>query len=358
MPCPHSRLAFLALAASALVAATQAYAVPVTVNYNVAGTGQTASARFEFVNGSRLQITLAETTPAATSGLDGGNAILTSLVFLLPRVQIVGGSVIVAPGSTRAGFTGELAGGADVSNLWGYTPSTLSAALQTNSADLAAAAAAQSAIAAEQDAIAIAKRARAKAQRDAAAQLLANNPDPQMKADAADLIKAAERDEADAAIAEAARDDASAQAAALQSQADSFAARAISAPTLQLVGALWSPLTAFLDAPGSAFSGLDGGLLGDVLARGGERIITNSVLLSLTLSDALLAIEQEQFLAGLRTGSFIGYGSGAFLDGRPDGLPPVSVPEPSTLALMVALLLVLSGSGSLIRRQRRAANRR
>jgi hypothetical protein len=208
-------------------------------------------------------------------------------------------------------------------------------ALQASSVDLAAAAAAQSEIAAEQDAIAIAKRARAKAQRDAAARLLANNPDPQMKADAADLIKAAERDEADAAIAEAARDDASAQAAALQSQANDFAARAIAAPTLQLVGALWNPLTAFLDSPGSAFNGLDGGLLGDALARGGERIITNSVLLSLTLSDALLGLEQEQFLASLRTGSFIGYGSGAFLNGRPDGLPPVAVDEPAVTSLVL-----------------------
>ena len=349
----HSRIAFLALAASALVAATQAYAIPVTVNYTIAGTGQTASASFEFVNGSRLRITLAETTPAGTSGLNGGGAILTSLGFLLPRVQIVGGSVTVAPGSTSAGFAGDLSGGADVSNLWGYTPTTLSAALQANSAELAAAAAAQSAIAAEQDAIAIAKRVRAKAQRDAAAQLLANNPDPQMKADAADLIKAAERDEADAAMAETARDAANTQAAALQSQANDFAARAIAAPTLQLVGSLWDPLTAFLDSPGSLFNGLDGGLLGDVLARSGERIIANSVLLSLNLSDALLAIEQEQFLASVRTGSFVGYGSGGFPDGRPDGLPPVPVPEPSTLALIVALLLLVRTN-----RQRQSAGRR
>src|SRR5262245_15393281 len=133
----HSRIAFLALAACALVAATPAHAVPVTVNYTIAGTGQTASASFEFVNGSRLQIALAETTPSGRSGLEGGNAILTSLGFLLPRVQIVGGSVKVAAGSTSAGFAGDqLAGGADVSHLWGYTPTTLSAALQANSADL------------------------------------------------------------------------------------------------------------------------------------------------------------------------------------------------------------------------------
>ena len=85
----------------------------------------------------------------------------------------------------------------------------------------------------------------------------------------------------------------------------------------------------------------DGGLLGDVLARGGKRIIANSILLSLDLSDALLAIEQDQFLASLRTGSFIGYGSGAFLDGRPDGLPPVAVSEPAITPLLIAMLMVL-----------------
>jgi hypothetical protein len=345
----HSLLAF---AVGALLAATQAHAVPVVVNYNVAGTGQTARASFEFVDGSRLQITLAETTPSGTSSLTGGNAILTSLGFLLPRVQIVGGAVTIAAGSSSAGFAGDpLGGGADVSNLWGYTPTNLSAALQANSAELAAAASAQSAIATEQDGIATAKRARAKAQRDAAAQLLENNPDAQMRQDAADLIRAAEQDERDAAIAEAARNAATAEATSLQAQADDFAARAATTPALQLVGALWNPLTAFLSSPGT-FDGLDGGLLGDAFARGSEGIITNSVLLSLTLSDALLAIEQEQFLASLRTGSFIGYGSGAFLDGRPDGLPPVSVAEPSTLALLVAVLLVLGCSGLRVRRER------
>jgi hypothetical protein len=164
-------------------------------------------------------------------------------------VPVVGGSVVIGPGSITAGFPGtELTGGTDVSNLWGYTPASLKSSLQANSAQLAADAAAQSQIAAEQDAIETAKRARAKAQRDAAAQLLANNPDPQMKADAADLIKAAERDEADAAAAHALADQARAQAAALQSQADDLAARALTAPSFQVVGALWSPLTAFFAA--------------------------------------------------------------------------------------------------------------
>lgn len=353
----HPLAACTVFATGALLAATQARAVPVVVDYTVAATGQIASASFEFLDPSRLQITLAEKTPAGTSSQTGGGAILTSLGFLLPRVQITGGSVMIAPGSSSAGFAGDvLTGGADVSNLWGYTPTTLSAALQANSAELATAATAQLAIAAEQDQIAAAKRERARSLRETAALLLGNNPDAQMRADAQDLIAAAEQDEAAAAAAEGVRDGANAQAAALQSQANDFSARAAAAPTLQLVGALWGPLAAFLaSSPGTAFDGLDGGLLGDALARGSEQIITNSVMLSLTLSDALLAIEQEQFLASLRTGSFVGYGMGAFLDGRPDGLPPVSVPEPQMISLAAAMLLMFVIGTN---RRRRSADRR
>lgn len=342
---------------AALVTAP-ALAVPVVVDYDIAGTGQSARASFEFIDGARLQISLSETTPAGASDLTGGSAILTSLGFLLPRVQIVGGSVIVGPGSITAGFPGsELTGGADVSNLWGYTPTSLRASLQANSAQLAGDAAAQLQIAAEQDAIEAAKRARAKAQRDAAAQLLANNPDPQQKADAADLIKAAERDEADAAAARALADQARAQGAAFQAQSDDLAARALTAPAFQLVGALWSPLTAFLASPpGTSFDGLDGGLIGEALARGSERVIVDSVLLSLTLSDALLANEQEAFLSGLRTGSRVGYGFGGFFGGTPTEPPPVSVTEPSTASLAIVSLLLLC-CPAWLRRTRRISPR-
>jgi hypothetical protein len=338
----HNRVFLAAAVAGALLTATSARAVPVFVDYDVAATGQSARAGFEFLNASTLQISLSETTPAGASSLTGGSAILTSLGFLLPRVQIAGGSVSLAPGSTTAGF--DLAGGTDVSNLWGYTPTTLPAALQANSVELGTAAAAQSLIAAEQDQIGAAKRARARAQRDAAAQLLANNPDAQMRQDAADLIRAAEQDERDAAVAEAARKAADAQAAALQSQANDLAARALSTPAWQFVGALWSPLTAFLASPpGTSFDGIDGGVLGDALARGGERVVVNSLLLSLNLSDALLASEQSDFLANLLTRSSIGYGSGGSIAGAPrDGLPPVtSVSEPPMTSLAIAALLVL-----------------
>lgn len=336
------RVVFAGFAAATALAAGPAQAVPVFVDYRLAATGQSARAGFEFLDASRLQISLTETTASGATDLTGGSAILTSLGFLLPRVQIVGGTVVIGPGSITAGFSGtELTGGADVSNLWGYTPVSLQASLQANSAQLAAGAAAQSQIAAEQDAIEAAKRARAKAQRDAAAQLLANNPDPQQKADAADLIKAAERDEADAAAARVLADQARAQAAALQTQSNDLAARALTAPQFQVVGALWSPLTAFLASPpGTSFDGLDGGLIADTLARGSERVIVDSVLLSLNLSDALLAGEQETFLAGLRTGSRIAYGFGGFFGGAPD-VPPVSVTEPSILSLASAALLLL-----------------
>jgi hypothetical protein len=340
------RVFFAAALAGALLAATSARAVPVFVDYDVAGTGQSARAGFEFLNGSTLQISLSETTPGGASSLTGGSAILTSLGFLLPRVQIAGGSVSLASGSTTAGF--DLAGGTDVSNLWGYTPTTLPAALQAESVELGTAAAAQLLIAAEQDQIGGAKRARAKAQRDAAAQLLANNPDAQMRQDAADLIKAAEQDERDAAIAEAAEKAATAQAVALQSQANDLAARALTTPAWQSVGALWGPLTAFLASPpGTTFDGVDGGLIGDALARGSEQVIVNSVLLSLNLSDALLASEQSDFLANLLTRSMVGYGSGGSIAGTPrDGLPPTtSVAEPPMSALALVALIVLGVAG-------------
>jgi hypothetical protein len=336
------RAFYTSVTATAALAAGTAQAVPVVVDYDLAATGQSARASFEFLDATRLQISLTETTATGASDLTGGSAILTSLGFLLPRVQIVGGSVAIGSDSITAGFPGaELTGGADVSNLWGYTPTSLKNSLQTNSAQLAADAAAQSQIAAEQEAIETAKRARAKAQRDAAAQLLSNNPDAQMRADAADLIKAAERDEADAAAARVLADQVRAQATALQSQSDDFAARALTAPSFQVVGALWSPLTAFLGSPpGTSFDGLDGGLIADTLARGTERVIVDSVLLSLTLSDALLADEQAAFLAGLRTGSKVGYGFGGFFGGTPD-VPPVSLPEPPVSSLAIAALLLL-----------------
>ena len=136
-------------------------------------------------------------------------------------------------------------------------------------------------------------------------------------------------------------DQARAQAAALQTQSNDLAARALTAPSFHVVGALWSPLTAFLASPpGTSFDGLDGGLIADTLARGSERVIVDSVLLSLNLSDALLADEQAAFLAGLQTGSSVGYGFGGFFGGTPD-VPPVSVPEPSIISLAIAALLLL-----------------
>ena len=116
-------VAAAAAAAGVLLAAAQARAVPVFVDYDVAGTGQSARAGFEFLDATTLQISLFETTPAGASDLTGGSAILTSLGFLLPRVQITGGSASLMPGSTTAGF--DLGGGTDISNLWGYTPTTL-----------------------------------------------------------------------------------------------------------------------------------------------------------------------------------------------------------------------------------------
>lgn len=352
----RTRVFVAAAAAGVLLAAAQARAVPVFVDYDVAGTGQSARAGFEFLDGSTLQISLFETTPSGASGLTGGSAILTSLGFLLPRVQITGGSASLTPGSMTAGF--DLAGGTDVSNLWGYTPTTLPAALQANSLELGTAAAAQLQIATEQDQIAAARRESARAQRDSAAVLLANNPDAQMRSDAADLIRAAELNEQAAAAAEAVRDAANAQAASLQSQANALTARALTTPAWQFVGALWSPLTAFLASPpGTSFDGIDGGLIGDALARGNERVIVNSVFLSLTLSDALQLTEQTDFLSTLLTRTMVGYGSGGIVAGTPRGLPPTTdVPEPPMTSLALAALLALG----FVRRNKRlqSASRR
>jgi hypothetical protein len=340
------------LIVSGLLAASIARAAPVTVDYDIGATGQSARATFDFVTASRLQILLSEVTPSAASNLTGGNAILTSLGFALPRVNIAGGSVSVGSGSVSAGFPGhEIAEGADLSSLWGYTSGTLATALQEASAEFLVGAAAQLLRSDQQKDLATMKRALAKAQRDAAAQLLANNPDPQMKADAADLIKAAEQDEAEAATAEAESTAAAAQAAASQAQAAELTARAQAAPPFHLVGVLATPLTPFV---ASVFGdGVDGGLLGDALARGGELVVTNSVLLSLNLTDALSAAEQEAFLAGLPTRSAIGYGAGGLLGGQPSvPPPPTAVSEPSTAALAFTTLLAF---GFLIGRRRARA---
>jgi hypothetical protein len=346
-----ARVAFAVMRAGALLAATQAPAAPIVVDYNIAATGQSVTATFDFLTASRLQILLSETTPAAASSLTGGDAILTSLGFALPRVNIAGGSVSIGPGSVTAGFPGhDVAQGADLSNLWGYTPGTLNAALQEASIEFLLGVNAHLQRADQQDQLAAMKAALAKAKRDAAAQLLGNNPDPQQKADAADLIKSAEQDEAAAATARAERDSAAAQAAALQLQADELAARALTAPPFHLVGVLATPLTAFLAAP--LGDGLDGGLLGDALARGGELVVSNSVVLSLNLTDALTAAEQEEFFAGLPTKSSIGYGRGGLLGGQPNVPPPTTVSEPSMAALALTTLLAL---GLLMGRRRARA---
>ena len=67
----------------AVILAAQAHAVPVFVDYDVAATGQSARAGFQFLDASTLQISLSETTPAGASSLTGGSAILTE-----PRVPV------------------------------------------------------------------------------------------------------------------------------------------------------------------------------------------------------------------------------------------------------------------------------
>jgi hypothetical protein len=73
-----------------------------------------------------------------------------------------------------------------------------------------------------------------------------------------------------------------------------------------------------------------------------ERVIVNSVFLSLTLSDALQLSEQTEFLNTGLTRTMVGYGSGGIIGGTPRGLPPATdVPEPPMTSLALAALLVL-----------------
>src|SRR5689334_6517955 len=116
---------------SALVLCASANAVPIVVDYGVVSTGQSASASFEFTDAATLRIQLAETSASNASALTGGNAILTSLGFALPRVRIAGGSVSLAPGSNLFGFDTS----PNLSALWGFTPTNLGDALQSRSND-------------------------------------------------------------------------------------------------------------------------------------------------------------------------------------------------------------------------------
>jgi len=313
--------------ASSLLASRQSAATPVVVHYSIVESGQTATVGFEFLNDSTLQIAVSETTPAGASALTGGNAILTRVGFTLPGVQIAGGSVKIDSGSASVGFTTpELTAGADVSAYWGFTASTLSTARLRD--------------AAAQDAEGDRLRARAKAQRDAAAQLLANNPDPQMRQDAADLIKQAELDEAAAAAAEQAAAAARTDAATLQTQTNLWQFLGV----LQqppLGGGLQDPLTPFLTSPPGTelipSDGVQGGLISDVLGRGGNAVIVDSVVFTLELAEALLPANQDLFLRNVLTQSMVEYGDGgAFVFAQAQ-----TVPEPAPLPLFLLALLML-----------------
>ena len=96
-------------------------------------TGQTATAVFDFISGTQLQITLTETTQAAafSNPTDVSTGILTGIGFLLPnyaRLVVAGSTVTIAPTSASVGFKiknvpADLRAGSNVSFEWGLTDS-------------------------------------------------------------------------------------------------------------------------------------------------------------------------------------------------------------------------------------------
>jgi len=89
--------------------------------------GLSATADFTLINPNTLQIVLTNTSTGYPSYFEGAglnsNILLTSIAFNLGGISILGGSVIVPPGSSTVNFDdvgSQLTGGADISVEWGY----------------------------------------------------------------------------------------------------------------------------------------------------------------------------------------------------------------------------------------------
>lgn len=340
-------LGFLCIANAALAAPTASAAF--LVNYTVESTGQTASAEFTFTGPGSLAIVLRETTPSAVSALTGGSAVLTRLGFHLPTGQLGGGAVQIGPGSASAGFLDpQLGSGADVSSHWGFTQGTLPDGLRAQALVLNNQANGHSAQADKYAAQEAADRDLAKQMRDAAAQILSNNPDPQMLADAADLIKAAELREQSAANFDSLENQERLLAADIRDDVATLVAQADTAPDYHFVGVLQPGETPFKTIPPGAnligpgaFDGVQGGLLGDLGARGGLGVIGDSVTLTLNLTVPLDARQQAAFLRGLLSDSVVEYGSRAAFATAAKGS---RVPVPSTVVLLATAGISVVGA--------------
>jgi hypothetical protein len=338
----RGRLALAIAIALILLRTSSAARASVQVDYLLPATGQTARAEFSFLDANTLQILLQETTPDSSSMLTGPAATLVSLGFILPSGEIIGGSVAVGPGSASVGFDlvpAQLGPGENVSTEWGYSPHTLPTDFITQAVDLEQQAATLRTEAAADLTAEQAERDRAKAQRDAAAQLLANNPDPQMMADAADLIKAAEQDEADAAALHASAVAKAAEADALAAQATTLRDAAAALPELHFVGVTSDLPNPFAAVPPGAnlvgpdgLDGPDAGLLADALAAAGLGVIEDSVTITLLLSSPFDAAQQADLLARALTSSIVQYGAGGV---ALPALSPAVVPAPASAQVFV-----------------------
>jgi hypothetical protein len=362
------RAAFIGLSILSLLHAVSATSrAGFLVDYSGGPTEQVASAEFSFRSCHTLEIVLRELTPPPVLGpvlsgptlLAAGSPVLTRIGFNLPSGHVTGGSAVIGPGGASVGFenvSSQLGAGDDVSAHWGYSAGTLPEALKLLSEALTQESNArlQEAEALDlEEALAVFQ---ALSLREAAATILSSNPDPQMKKDAEEMLQKAERLEAEAALlgtaqAEAAllgtaQAEARAEAQERMAQANEALIRSTIAPVLHFVGVLQPGQTPFLPIPpGSnligpgAFDGIQGGLLGDLVARNGQGVIGNSVVITLTLSDPYDLALQAAFFEDLRRNSLIEYGN------QMDFISPTTsaVPEPSTVTLLLALGTTLVG---------------
>ena len=291
----------------------------IVVNYRAPITNQTASARYSFLDADTLIAVLSETTPVSASPLIGNPTILTALGVRLDGAEIRGGSVRIGSSSRTVRFDqviNQLGSGTDISSEWGFSAGPITTSLRNQSADLRQQADVLSQQAIQLRADAAKNLESAKEQRDAAAQLLSNNPDAQQRADAFDLIRQAEALEFTASQLQSQANSSDSAAGDLLARASTLDAQADALPDYNMVGVLNILENVFLQSPPAdnltgpvGLGGADGGLLADSDASNGIGVVDDTVIISLDLTAALTDSEQTAFLNNIVTESLVVYGS-------------------------------------------------